>query len=230
MGNVSKTFNLATKKLEKIDALCKECNRETLHSVIASFDVTIEEDFSHGNWLRWDCQYQTIQCQGCQTVSFRTVSTSSEEELCDHEGNSFHPETIKYYPSRTKGVRAIDSFSLPSEVRQIYRETILAIENEQYIIAGMGVRAIIETICKNREAMGDTLFEKIDWLKEQSLVTSDGCTILHKLRILGNQAAHEVKAHDSSQLELAMKIIEHLLEATYIFPGHVRAAFPSEQN
>jgi len=63
-------------------------------------------------------------------------------------------------------------------------------------------------------------------LRDQSIVTPEGAEILHKLRVLGNQAAHEVKAHNSKQLGLAMKIIKHMLEGTYIIPDQVRSAFP----
>ena len=57
-------------------------------------------------------------------------------------------------------------------------------------------------------------------------MTAEGADILHKLRVLGNDAAHEVKAHNSKQLELAMKIIEHMLDGTYIIPNKVQAVFP----
>lgn len=116
---------------------------------------------------------------------------------------------------------------LPEAIQGIYTETILAIENEQDILAGIGIRAIVETICKDRKATGQTLFQQIDALKTQSIVTPDGAEILHKLRVLGNSAAHEVKAHNSAQLSLAIKIIRHMLEGTYIIPVQVQRAFPA---
>ena len=114
---------------------------------------------------------------------------------------------------------------LPPNVQSIYQETILAIENEQNILAGIGVRALIETICKDLSAEGKDLYNKINSLKEKSIVTKEGVDTLHKLRVLGNDAAHEVKRHNKQQLSLAIQIIEHMLDGTYIIPHKVSKVF-----
>ncbi len=141
-----------------------------------------------------------------------------------------YDERITYYPGRTEGLRAINIYLLPITVQNIYQETILAIENEQNILAGIGIRALIETICKNQQAEGKNLFDKINSLKEKSILTNEGAETLHKLRVLGNDAAHEVKAHDRNQLLLALQIIEHMLDGTYIIPQKVSKIFPSHHS
>lgn len=229
MGEITKNFNLQPTDEKKYRITCKECSVETIHSIITSFNESSFEDGGDGNGIHWDCANQIIQCLGCETVSFRTVSTCSEDVEHDHDG-SFYPETIKYYPGRTEGIKSIESHLLPYSVQQIYQETILSIENEQYILAGIGVRAIVETICKDLETEGRDLYHKINTLKERSIVTTEGADTLHKLRVLGNSAAHEVKAHNSRQLELAMQIIEHMLDGTYIIPERVQQVFPEITN
>ncbi|MRR37470.1 DUF4145 domain-containing protein, partial [bacterium] len=62
-------------------------------------------------------------------------------------------------------------------------------------------------------------------LKAKGLLTGDGAQILHRLRVLGNDAAHEVKPHTAEQLALAMDVVEHLLQGAYIFPGKARHTF-----
>jgi hypothetical protein len=114
---------------------------------------------------------------------------------------------------------------LPSLIQVIYEETILAIENEQNVLAGIGVRALVETVCKDNEAAGDNLYQKIDSLREKAIVTPMGAEALHKLRVLGNSAAHEVKSHNRQQLYLALEIIEHMLDGTYIIPDKVQKVF-----
>jgi len=225
VGEITKNFKTQPSDEKKHKIICKECSRETLHSIISSFDEKGSEDCGGGNSVDWDCANQTIQCLGCETVSFRTVSTFSEDMEYDNDG-PYHPETIKYYPGRTKGIKSIESHLLPYSVLKIYQETILSIENEQYILAGIGIRAIVETICKDLKTEGRDLYNKINALKERSIVTTEGAETLHKLRVLGNDAAHEVKAHDSRQLELAMQIIEHMLDGTYIIPERVQQVFP----
>ena len=226
MGEISKNFNLINGDETKHRLICKECSRETLHSIVASFNENTSENCGGGNLVNWYYKNQIIQCLGCETVSFRTISTFSEDIEYDHDGIPYYPETIKYYPARSEGLKSIESYLLPYKIQEIYRETILSIENEQYVLAGIGIRAIVETICKDLNATGDNLFHKINSLKDLSIVTEEGTAFLHKLRVLGNDAAHEVKAHNSQQLELAMKIIEHMLDGTYIIPNKVQDVFP----
>jgi len=226
VGEITKKFKLEESDDKKHRIICKECSRETLHVVVTSFNEIGSEDCGGGNSVDWHCSNQVTQCLGCETVSFRTVSTFSEDMEYDHSG-SYYPETIKYYPGRTEGIKSIKSHLLPHSVQQIYQETILSIENEQYILAGIGIRAIVETICKDLEAEGNNLHQKINTLKDRSIVTIEGAETLHKLRVLGNDAAHEVKAHNSRQLELAMQIIEHMLDGTYIIPERVQRVFPN---
>ncbi|PYO51623.1 MAG: hypothetical protein DMD83_27285, partial [Candidatus Rokuibacteriota bacterium] len=86
----------------------------------------------------------------------------------------------------------------------------------------MGIRAIIEAVCRDRNASGEDLFEKINDLLAQGVLTKDGSDILHRLRVLGNNAAHEIKAHSATELTLAMDVAEHLLQAVYILPFHAK--------
>ena len=225
MGDITKKFECSDKDDGKHRLICRECSRETLHSIVCSYNESGSEDCGGGNSVDWHCKNQIIQCLGCETVSFRTVSTFSEDVEYDHDG-PYYPETIKYYPGRSEGLKSIESYLLPHKIQEIYKETILSIENEQYVLAGIGIRAIVETVCKDLDAKGSNLFDKINSLKDKSIVTPEGADTLHKLRVLGNDAAHEVKAHNSQQLELAMKIIEHMLDGTYIIPSNVQNVFP----
>lgn len=227
MGEITQTYKLVTDNEKKHRLYCKQCSRLTLHSVVSSFNESGNEDCGGGNCVDWNTQNQTIQCLGCQTVSFRTLSTFSEDMEFDHDG-PYYPETIKYYPGRVEGVRILESYLLPSTILKIYEETRISLENELFILAGIGIRAIVETICKDLEAEGHDLYTKINTLKDRSIVTQEGAETLHKLRVLGNYAAHEVKAHNSQQLELALRIIEHMLEGTYIIPTRVGIVFSNQ--
>lgn len=228
MSNSDTTFSLENNVPGKHKFNCKECSKETTHTIVASYKEAGSQDCGGGNSYDWNVNNQIIQCQGCDTVSFRVVSMNSEDCMFDDEENCLiYNETIKFYPGRTVGLKKIDSDLLPFNVQGIYQETISAIENEQNILAGIGIRALIETICKDRSAVGKDLYGKINWLHEQSIVTKEGVETLHKLRVLGNNAAHEVKKHNHQQLSLAIQIIEHMLDGTYIIPHKVAKTFKS---
>ena len=226
MNNIEKTFLLENNIPGKHKFICRECSKETTHSIVAAYKERGSQDCGGGNSVDWVEINQIIQCQGCEAVSFRVESTNSEDYEHDYESHELHyNETVKFYPGRSAGLKAIDSYLLPSNVQEIYQETIFAIEHEQNILAGIGVRALIETICKDLNAEGKDLYHKINFLQEKSIVTKEGVETLHKLRVLGNDAAHEVKKHDHQLLSLAIQIIEHMLDGTYIIPHKVSLAF-----
>lgn len=224
MGKIQKSYSLEAPVPGKHRFICRECSKETVHVIVAAYIENGSEDCGGGNGVDWQKVDQIIQCQGCESVSFRVISTNSEDYEWDPEGMIYN-ESVIYYPGRSAGLKAIDSYLLPQDVQGIYQETVLAIENEQNILAGIGIRVLIETICKDLNAKGANLHDKINSLREKAIVTPEGVATLHKLRVLGNDAAHEVKKHTSTQLSLAIQIIEHMLDGTYIIPTKVSDAF-----
>jgi hypothetical protein len=121
-----------------------------------------------------------------------------------------------------------DLIHVPFDVRRVYLETCKAMANEMPVLAGIGVRAIVETVCKQMDATGRTLKLKIDDLAAKGLLTKDGAEILQQLRTMGNRSARAVKPHSAEQLALAMDVVEHLLQGAYIFPERVRCTLADE--
>jgi hypothetical protein len=110
-------------------------------------------------------------------------------------------------------------------VGRIYEETIKAMNNDQAVLTGIGIRALIETVCRDKAAAGANLLKKIDSLVKLGVLSPEGAAILHKVRTLGNQAAHEVKPHKPEQLALAMDVVENTLQSVYILPHHAKNTF-----
>jgi hypothetical protein len=222
--------NYVTREINKsagtvLDVPCNECKRDTKHKVLASVDVEGEDWFGHNSIQYW-VTHQVIQCQGCETISFRKASTNTEDyDYVDAETTEYN-ESIELFPGRNEGRSVIkDVYLLPTNVQRIYEETIKAMNNEQPVLAGIGIRALVETICKDKLASGRNLVEKINDLVSLGVLTQDGSTILHKIRTLGNDAAHEVKPHKSEQLGLALDVCEHLLQGVYLLPHHAQRTF-----
>jgi hypothetical protein len=116
-----------------------------------------------------------------------------------------------------------DTHLLPMQLRQVYEETHAALSSNQPVLAGIGLRAIVETVCKDRKAKGGNLEKKIDDLVTQNVLTPSGAEILHSLRLMGNDAAHEVSPHDAKALAVAMDVLEHTLRGVYVIPAHAAA-------
>lgn len=213
-------------KNTEIKLPCIKCAGETVHKVLTSVGIRgdqTESDFS----VQWNDDYQIIECGGCKSKSFRNVYSNSEDYHQVSEDDWAYDESESLYPSRVKERKRIgnEEHYLPNKVRGIYDETIQALNNNSPILAGIGLRALIETICKEKNSEGGNLLQKIDDLVVKQVLTPAGSKILHKIRSLGNDAAHEVKPHSEKQLGLAMDIVEHVLTDVYILPKKVEIEF-----
>jgi hypothetical protein len=230
MVNKSVTQKIISPEKETIEAPCKECKRNNKHHVLTS--VELNGDIESGdNSLQYDAVYRIIQCGGCETISYMTRSQNSEDWDFDENNHPYWNVSINYYPSRNEGRAAMkDSILLPGGVQRVYEETISALNNDQVVLAGIGLRALVESVCKQKQAPGKNLAEKIDGLVELGALPRDGASILHKIRAMGNDAAHEVKPHKLDHLILALSVCEHLLQGVYLLPLYAEKAFVQEKN
>lgn len=221
-SNITKSFKV-TNAHGPHDFPCKECGRDTKHQVVTEFVENGSQDAGNGNSVDWHVEYQVIQCLGCEDISFRRSSTNSEDYDFDEEGMT-HYETCSFYPPRPMSSSSVNVNLLPLGIGGIYGETNKAIDNEQSILAAIGIRAILEAVCTDLGVNGN-LKDQIEELKKRALVTAEGAQLLHTLRDLGNDAAHRVKRYSTDHLLLAIKVIDHLLEGTYLIPPEMARLF-----
>jgi hypothetical protein len=193
---------------------CSKCGNDTCHKVLQSVETskTYEPD---GIWVAE--QYEIVQCQGCKTISFRADSQCSENTSHDDDGNEYLDHKVEIYPGRIAGRHKLrDYYFLPANIQNIYEETHAALCNRIRVLASVGIRALIEVVCKDQNATGDNLEKRIDSLVVLGTLTKDGAEILHSLRIMGNEAAHEVKPPKDEELDVAFDVVEHVLQGVYL--------------
>lgn len=198
---------MTTKRIEWLD--CESCSRNTKHSILHYEDNSFyTDDFEQEATESWSI----VRCEGCDSISF--LATSEQE---DEEGTF----TVKVlYPRRVIGRPALKGAKhVPDEIRRMYYQTREALCNDMNVLAGIGIRALVEVVCKQRNAQGHNLEKRIDGLVEKGDLTPADAATLHSLRTMGNEAAHEVKAHTSQDLSTAFEVVEHLLTGIYILPA-----------
>lgn len=202
-------------KDKEYDLACIKCDGETCHKVLFSVNVLESEDE-----ISVSREYEIIICQGCKEVSFRTSSSCSEDMSYDLEtGEVDYNEDIKLYPSRIAGRKQVkDMYFLPDEVLKIYKETHGALCGRLSILAGIGIRALVESVCREKEAQGSNLENKIDDLVTKGVLTHDSAQTLHSTRLLGNKSAHKTTAASDDELDIAMDIVENLIKTVYVIP------------
>ena len=197
---------------------CGECGRATMHKIVKSAEYISEYEDGNFSMTSWD-DYQVIECLGCQTKSFLQTHKDTESLSHDDEDDTVLDETFRFFPDRTSGRHEMaDSSLLPIEILRIYRETLSALTQDMPVLAGIGIRAIVETVCRERGSSGSALAERINALVDQGVLSKTGSQILHSLRTMGNEAAHEVKPHALASLNAALDVIEHVLTGVYVMP------------
>jgi hypothetical protein len=95
--------------------------------------------------------YEIVQCQGCKTISFRVAWRDLEDVFHDGKGG-FVNEIDNTFPGLLGRHQLKDSCQLPSKILGIYNETHAALCNKLHVLTGMGIRALIEAICKDKSA------------------------------------------------------------------------------
>ncbi len=210
------------KRGTNLELPCFSCDRNTSHTIITSIETEFRFDEGDEWYIEWD-DYQLVRCQGCHNISFRIIHSDTEdmaEEYNPDIDNYYVP--VKHeslYPPRIVGhPKMNDYYYLPATIKNIYEETHIAICNNQRILAGIGIRAIIESVCQESHATGNYLSTKINDLVLKGILTQRDADILHQLRVLGNDAAHQIFAHEKDVLLNAINIVESLLNVVYILP------------
>lgn len=225
---VSPTLNCKA-SLNRVHWLpCTECSARTRHLVLASVTETDASD--DGDIQVWT-SYEIVQCQGCLQASFRRESGSSEDLDWDPATEELVPVTRSdLFPRRSADRKALrEVIHLPNKLRRIYAETHEALCNSQRILAGIGIRALVEAVCSVESANGRTLEIQIDDLVTKGKLTQEGAEILHGTRLLGNKAAHEAASVDKEDLNIAMEVAEHLLKTVYVLPA-LSKSLPKRQS
>ena len=207
---------------------CASCRIPTRHEVLFSADVT--QDLYQGGITGWT-SHQVVRCLGCESFSFRRSHRNTEDFYVTDEGEAVLFDKVEVYPPRAAGMQKLSDIKiLPYEVEAIYEETYKAVVSGLPILAAVGMRPLIEAVCKEEDAQGHNLEKKIDDLMEKRVLTPSGAEILHKLGFMGNEAAHEVKRHNAKALGTAFDVVEHVLQSVYLIPGKASRLRKSKGN
>lgn len=200
---------------EKIRCYCRSCGSMTNHKLLASHEVTCREDYY------FDQKFQIVECLGCETKSFRDVYEDIESAYKIDDDEWEVPTTVNMYPKFIVGHRDIENYYLPDLVDKIYQETVLALKENAAILAGLGLRGTVEAVCNDLKITGRNLEIRISKLATAGYISRNDASRLHGIRFMGNDAAHEIKKPKQEQLEVALKIVEHLLASVYILEQQI---------
>ncbi|WP_165700672.1 DUF4145 domain-containing protein [Alienimonas californiensis] len=179
--------------------------------------------------------YQIVQCQGCESVTFRHSGWFSEDREV----------VTRLYPHRSEdNVQAKDFYNVPQKIRAVYQEAVDCFNQQMVILCAAGLRAVVDGICAEKgikkgpvlvqqkdgsfsSAQRSGLDGKIGGLAEKNFISSATAAALHEHRFLGNDAVHKLDAPGVHDLRIAIKLLENVMESLYEMPDmveHLRTA------
>ncbi len=195
-----------------IEVFCGDCNRDTNHHVLCKRTVRSARDDPY----EWSKSHYFCQCAGCNSYCYAESFWGEDDWDFISEEMDVHWQT---YP-KSKDQRGLmkDSYCFPPKIYSIYQEVIGAINAKLPILSAIGLRALIEAICKDRGVSAKNLEQMINGLACHDILTESQATILHGHRFLGNVAAHELEEAGPNELLAALEISENMLKTLYIIP------------
>ncbi len=220
-------------KGKSCECFCATCRNETIHTIIFDYQVNSNEfdyDLSSQN------DYQIIRCNGCNTVSFRIDGWFSEYQDSINDG-----KFEELYPEMKKDIRNIKTFNkLPDFLSKLYEEVIHSYNNKNRLLCAVGIRAIIEGICIDKEIKPNTeqenkivintLNKKLPALFDAGFISQNYIDVLHELRLLGNDAAHSFIFPSENNIQLALDVVEDTLFSIYEIPEKKEQLIKEKEN
>lgn len=186
---------------------CRRCKWNTHHEVVQS---QIEDDDYPV------IKSETVRCKGCWEQSL-VKTTTREEEVEGESGKEIVLRTeVEVFPDRKSDfITARDYQKVDPNIYKTYKKAIdLFNQEEMEEYCGVAIRKCVEQVCKNENAEGKNLEEKIIELTSKGLMPQKAVETLHQLRYVGNDGAHG-DPPTSEELRLGIIILESLLNVIY---------------
>lgn len=183
---------------------CNACNRWTNHSLL--FTHTFEHPA--GDTIYYTSA-QVWHCRGCDNYLYQTTFANTDD--LDENGELILRKF--FFPERAYMKISPKAFlTLPPNLNLLYNEIVMALNQNSYILASMGLRTLLEGICKEKDVTGSNLENKINNI---NFVSDSIKSNLHGIRFMGNVAAHELDSLSREEILIALEIMEDLMNYTY---------------
>ena len=191
---------------------CNACRQGTNHELVYRYSRIEDLSDEESGHETYTLNFETWKCRGCDAVTFRHHKINDFIADVSSDAGFHYDDEEKLYPRRARHI-AKYFFDIPQKLRQIYNETVDCFNAENRLLCGAGIRATIEGICSSKGISGGNLKEKLDALSE--FIPKGIVSNLHGLRFLGNDIVHELKVPKDEDLELALEIVEDMLNVLY---------------
>lgn len=209
-------YDLKAGAVERI--FCNVCRQNTNHTLIGFHRAPIEwvvygtsipvDEDDDGERYEGDetccTEFRLWACCGCDAGTMEAMNGFCEP----------YPPSTTFYPPRERLEVSYKEFRrLSPKLAAIYREVITSFNYDLSILCAVGLRALLEGICKDKGLSGNNLYQKIDGLKDH--LPDHIVEALHHYRLIGNEAVHDLADVDQQTLKALVQVIEDILNYLY---------------
>lgn len=227
---------------------CNNCKKNTNHYILQKHKTSYDPEVE---MFGWDENFYITQCCGCDEVNFtREYTDESYVRFNPYEDQNEYYSIFSAYPSMPSNLNNPFFYEpkkykkLPLNIKKMYIESTEAYNQELYTLSTIGLRMIIESVCKDvgidkgfifdmkKDENGnvidyipkmndkdkinsDKLPPKIFRLYEEKIITFNQTKVLLKIKDFGNSAAHELEAPEPDIIKKMIEIIDGILFMQY---------------
>lgn len=221
---------------------CKKCRINTNHGILAKHEENFpaengfveEEVYMISICLGCDTVNFVVTYTNSSMIRYFGPDDDDNEQIYDYIVFPSQPkeETIYLNSHRERAFN-----NLPEMLQVLYHEVIIAYNSQMYLLAAIGLRMLVEGVCKDldikdgpvldqetgnnkcndkgEEVRSKNLVGQINGMIEKGVIVQTQARILHEIRDLGNQTAHELIRPKEKIILSAITIIEDILHVIY---------------
>jgi hypothetical protein len=195
--------NRSKKPVFTAPKVCAHCGNLAPMRIVAEYDEvdTVCDEETKIFWKEGPC-FELLKCPACNEIELRTYY--------------FIPETPRAFKTLYPNASRIP-LGLPTKIEKEY-QAALKVRGISANAYGVLMGRILELVCEDRNAAGNSLFNKLSDLANKNEIPSKLVMVADKLRIFRNVGAHaslgELTDQEAPILEsLARAILEYVYSA-----------------
>lgn len=201
---------------------CAECKVPTLHVVskrhLAHMEfATVEDENGGEHATQVQLQHLIYKCVKCEKHTYFLMH--SGKKVYKGAGMALvaelPAEIIHRYPVSIPSIHQ----SVPASVTKAAIEAEKCLSVAAPNACGVMARRAMHALCEDKKAEGKNLYDQLEFLKDNHVITPDLWVWAEELRILGRSGAHpEWEEVSLDEAEYAMRFLREIIRYVYINP------------
>lgn len=209
---------------------CNACGQATDHDVLHEEKREYSEEVEPGITFEAHDWYRLLSCAGCKAVTMEHVSANSE----DWEPDTGPNYSKEYFPPRTfrRVPRWLEQEKVPTYVRRLLTEIYVAVQNGAPSLAGMGIRALLESLMIEKIGDQGTFAANLKAFAIAGHVSRGQLELLESTLEVGHAVMHRRFVPGDEALIACLDATEHVVQSIYVFPTQsvsLRKAVPKRK-